>query len=360
VDPLPLDEVRASLSPSSAIVVYTSLPDSLLTFVIRSDRFRLIAQQVPRSQLEVLLGTFRRGVSGTGDPSRAAADAGAVLLGPIASDVAGASRVAFVADRHFAGVSFGALLDAPTGHFLIEQAAVTTAPSATLLVTASRRARRLAHPAVLAIGASRFDYERYPHAAPLDRVDGEVTRVGRLYRTSKVLTGDSATRDDVVSSLGAFDLIHFAGHGIAEERVSRSALLLAPDRNDSGELRVSDIAALRLRRPQAVILAACDAAAPVVRGDGAENLALAFLAAGVPTVVAALSDVDDALAPRLMTAIHQRIAAGDDPIGAVSNVLRGEIRNADGSARAPRDWSNFVVVGGSPDFVVPSRKGGSS
>jgi len=118
---------------------------------------------------------------------------------------------------------------------------------------------------------------------------------------------------------------------------------------------VSDIARLRLSSARVIVLAACASAAPVRRGDGAENLARAFIAAGAPTVVATLRSLDDNVSPRFMLQLHRRLAAGSDPVNAVREVILEYLRERDGSVRRPFSWANFVVVGGSGEFVVPRR-----
>jgi CHAT domain-containing protein len=359
VKPLSLADLRTALAPDAAIIEYSILPDRIIAFVIRRPSFSAVTTSITRDRVSELLKAFQQN-GRAADVMTASSAADQVLLQPIRYALTGATHIVVVPDRYAANVPFAALYDSVSSRFLIENAAIAIAPSATLAVNASTRATTAGRrSSILAIAGSTFDTQHYPDAPPLDHVNGEANDVASLYATSRVLAGEEATPTAVTTALANSDVVHFAAHGVATRPVADTALLLAPSPTSRGTLRVGDIARLNLRKTRVVVLAACSSAAPVTLGDGVENLSLAFLAAGVPTTVGSLSDIDDRTSAPLMRALHQRIAAGTDPSAAVRSIVMEEIRDSQGHIRLPLRWLSIVVVGGSDDLLTRERKGRS-
>jgi CHAT domain-containing protein len=359
--PLSLSAIRAALAPDAAIIEYSVLPDRLVAFVVRRGSFSTVMTPISAGRVAELAKAFQQ-TSEEGEGAIAAASAAdSVLMQPIRYALAGATHIAVIPDRHISNVPYAALYDSVTGRFLIENAAITIAPSATLALNASRRAGRSTtkHSSILAIAGSVFDSQRYPGAAPLDQVKREASTVASFYTTAHVLAGEDATPAAVIKALPQYDFVHFAAHGVPTIPTADSALLLAPSNADHGTLRVRDIAALTLHGIRVVVLAACGSAAPVPISDGATNLSLAFLAAGVPVTVASLTDIEDRASAPLMEALHRRISEGGDAAESVRAVTLSKLRDSNNQIVLPLKWSSIVVVGGSGDLVVRERKGTS-
>lgn len=355
VVPISLTKIRQALAPDAAIVEYVALPDRLVTFVIRAEAFSVAVGNHPRQEVQTMLSAF---ADAAGRPQRdttkASSAAYEVLLANVRDELLRSRHIAFVSDRYIGGVPFGALRDPSTQRLVIEDATVTTAPSAALLIRASRRAEESATttPKALAIGATVFDFNHHPDVSPLQYVEEEAKSVASCYRGGDSVVGNAATMRALIPAAADYDIVHYAGHAITDtHRPSTSALLMAPVAGDTGEVRLTDVAHMRLRRTRLVVVAACRTAAGVKRNDGPENLALSFIAAGVPTVVASLWDLDDEYSLRFMTDFHRRVSRGREPSSAIRDVILSELREYDGTLRQPPQWMNIVVVGGNRDMV---------
>lgn len=166
------------------------------------------------------------------------------------------------------------------------------------------------------------------------------TRSAQAGFTTRVLRGREATHRAVRDAIEdpRFGLLHFSGHGIFEGRDGwESGLLLAA----GGQLSVSDILVLR-RVPDFVLLSGCETAqtSPGVGAIGL-GLAQAFLIAGSRAVVATSRPVDDALAERVMTALH--LALGESP----GIDLAASLRDAQLAVRRETpaaDWAAFRAL----------------
>jgi CHAT domain-containing protein len=124
--------------------------------------------------------------------------------------------------------------------------------------------------------------------------------------------GASASEGFVLKSMGDFDLVHIAAHGLVDfQDPSRTALVLAGDTDHDGLLTVTDIVATRVKA-DLVVVAACDSAGGAWRGgEGHLSMARAFLMAGAGSVVASLWPVDDTAAVPVVVGFHRQIAQGD-------------------------------------------------
>ena len=347
IRPQSLAEIQNALASDAAIVEYQTLPDRLLIFVVRSDGLHATTIASRESERNAVLQRLRKAVRARSeDGLTAAAAAETLLLRPVRSALEGIHHLAFAADTRFSDVPFSTLYDPSTRRFLIEEVDIVTAPSATLLVQTSRGAGRTESSALLAVGANVFAFDRYSSLSPLEATGDEIARVTSMYPRSKRLVGAFATRGNVVAALPDFPAVHIAAHGLADVDVpARSTLLLAPTApNDGGELRAAEIARLRMPRTKLVILASCDSAARTARRDGADNLALAFIAAGVPTVVASLWDLDDRDSVPMMTAFHRGVTAGRDPAAVLQEMVIADLHAHPVSL--PHS-SALVVIGGS-------------
>ena len=156
VTPMPLQAIREAVAPDAAIIEYIVLRDRLVVFVVKRDAF--VAREIAATPAELQSAIAR--LRTTSDLA-AAATADDLLLKPVRDDLVGIVHVAFVPDAGVIDAPFGALFDRTAQSFLIERADVVVAPSATLLISASRRAASPVDLSVLAIGASVVDAQRY-------------------------------------------------------------------------------------------------------------------------------------------------------------------------------------------------------
>ncbi len=357
VEPMHLAAIRAALAPGAAIVEYTLAGNQLVAFVVRRDSFSTVATPCDQERLAQITASSQDAVQRTsGDPLAALAAADSLLWQPVREALAGAQNIAISADRHLSGFPFAALYNATTQRFLVEDASLTMAPSATLTIAASLRAHLPPHPSIASISGDAFDMDRYPKLDRLEWASREARKVASVYGKARVVVSHEARPASVVDLIRSHDVAHFATHGLVKRPVADSALLLSPDGDRGGELRIGDIVKLNLHGTGLVVLAACRSDGAIERSDGPENLALAFVAAGVPTTIASLTDLDDVVSAPLMLALHRRLAAGVEASRAVREMARDELRDGGGRIRQPLTWSNITVVGGSSGLTT-IRKG---
>jgi tetratricopeptide (TPR) repeat protein len=319
-EPLDVKQITSALSVNSAVVEYARVPGRLVAFVVRSS------------------GVVAR--SWVNTDARPAADPDLAFIRPIADLLDGVTVVAFVPAPGMR-LPLASLHDG-AGELITSRHDVVVAPSATIAVRCSEAARQRPGSRLLAVSGDAF--EPQPDLQPLSNTVREARDVARKYRDAVVLEGAGSTVQRFATTAPAAAVIHFAGHSIEAHAATGAALLVASD-GITGTLPAAAIAKWQLRQTRLVFLSSCRAAAPGSRGDGVENVALAFLVAGVPTVVAAEWDVDDTAAASLAAEFHHTYAAGGDAAAALRTAY------ARMKQVAPGDRTAMSVYGGLPQLV---------
>jgi CHAT domain-containing protein len=198
------------------------------------------------------------------------------------------------------------------------------------------------------VGDPAVDRSRFSTLYSLPEAAAEAVDLTALTGAVSLL-GKAADKSSFLVAAPNAEWIHFAGHALVDPRNTLlSMLVLAPGRDGSGALTAREIYSLNLQKTRLVVLAACDTGNEYVPGsEGATSLARAFLAAGVPTVVASLWDVGDRPTAKLSDAFHRNLLAGDDPMEALRKAQLALLHGGDEAIRSPAAWGAFEVFGAS-------------
>jgi CHAT domain-containing protein len=202
------------------------------------------------------------------------------------------SRLVIVPDGVLSSLPFEALVrPGLRPRALVEDFAVSYAPSATVLAELSRSAAGsrgagptnllvIAAPAIRGSASTGEELEGETFdLLPLPDAASEARSIGRFGGpASEIDVGANASEARIKGrSLERFGVLHFATHALLSRRVpSRSALLLASEGERPGLLTAREIHRLRLRS-DLVVLSACQTAqGRFLAGEGVQSLARAF------------------------------------------------------------------------------------
>jgi CHAT domain-containing protein/tetratricopeptide (TPR) repeat protein len=170
----------------------------------------------------------------------------------------------------------------------------------------------------------------------------EVRSLARRFRgvEARLIEADSGS---VTGLLPGFQVLHFAAHSrVDDQHPWRSTIFLYPPGAD-GNPRADRIAQMQLPARLVTLSSCLSAGGRVLSGEGVQGLSSAFLAAGVPTVIAALWNVDDRATAKLMAHFYDQLAEGVSVATALQGA-QGALRR-DPSTRLPHFWAGFIVVG---------------
>ncbi len=217
----------------------------------------------------------------------------------------------------------------------------TRVPSSAILMdlreTGIRR-QPLKNPRVLAVGGV-VD----PSKKDLPGANQELQSLDKTYQGVTVIRPNAGGTTPELDRLAGFDVIHVAAHSIGDDRNAwQSAIVLDPG-NQEMMIRAADLVDLQLDT-RLVVLASCSSATGrVLSGEGVQGLASAFLAAGVPSVVAALWPVDDDATEFFMSNFYGGLAQGLSASTALTQAR--VICRQDPVFHLPFHWAAFVLVG---------------
>ena len=179
---------------------------------------------------------------------------------------------------------------------------------------------------------------------PLPGAIEEANDVAAKYAAPAVFAKGEATPRRMLEALGEFDVVHFAGHAVADPMSPwLSRLVMNPDPGGRASLTARDIAGVQARA-RVVVLSACRTAdGAMSRAEGLMSLARPFVAAGVQSVVATLWDVQDHQASGLSERFHGELIQTHDAAVALQRAQIAALgRNRHTALGA---WGAYVVVG---------------
>jgi CHAT domain-containing protein len=316
-----------------------------------------------------------------------------LLLKPAQQQLRGADTLCIVPDGVLWQLPFQALK--PTaGRYLIEDQAIFYAPSLTTLREmlkpgkstlgesqlavapllnvehnvalrkASADSQQPSTPTLLAFGNPQLNPQtvarqqavyRGEELGTLPEAEREVNALRDLYggARSRVYIGAAAREALVKAEIGHYKIVHFATHGILDNRSPLySHLLLAQETSDSAEdglLEAREIMELNLQA-ELVVLSACQTAGGRVGdGEGVIGMTWALFIAGCPATLVSQWKVDTRSTSKLMVEFHSNLQR--------QRVRSSVIRKAEALRQAmltllrseeyelPYYWAPFVLVG---------------
>jgi CHAT domain-containing protein/Tfp pilus assembly protein PilF len=282
-----------------------------------------------------------------------------LLLGPARAELQGKTNLIIVPDGILWELPFQALQPAPK-RFLVENCAISYAPSLTVLLEMARAHSTVANTSTRllafgnpAIGKQTTERINSVHMDerldPLPEAERQVKELARLYGPSRcrIYIGAEAQEARVKAEAGGYGILHLAAHGILNDKnpMYSQVVLSQPegDTTEDGMLEAWEVMKLDLKA-DLVVLSACDTArGKVGNGEGMVGLAWSFFVAGVPATVASQWSVDAASTTELMVGFHRNLerhkGKAESLRQAMLKLLNGKKYNH------PFYWAGFVVVG---------------
>lgn len=251
--------------------------------------------------------------------------------------------------------------------YLINNRTISYTPSANVLAEISKTKQRSAiqTPQFVAFGdpiygetnfissalVKRFvnDVFNSPSLPRLPDSNREVTKIAINFGDSaRIFLRDEATEQNIKQNreLSTAQIIHFATHGIINEKMPQfSGLLLSQngDSDEDGLLQTEEIYALNLNADLVVLSACRTALGKNLRGEGVIGLTRAFLRAGSKSVAATLWQVEDVSTADLMIDFYKNLKTAPEKSAALREAKLTMIKNPRFSH--PHFWASFSLIG---------------
>ncbi len=253
-------------------------------------------------------------------------------------------------------------------YYLIERMPVLYSPSFTVRdVLAGRSSERRFRGKALALVNPEYSDspdqtpayvrgENFLRPLPFSRLEGDWVSDYFPGETALLSGKDARKTTFREQNLKEYDVLHFAAHGILDERNPRfSGIVLTtpdnPDEYDDGFLRTSEIYSLDLDAGL-VVLSACNTGlGKVVNGEGVFGFQRAFMFAGSGSVAVTLWNIQDRSTSLLMRSFYRNLQSLDESDNNNPAAYAKALRNArldllsQRSYSHPAHWASFVLTG---------------
>jgi len=187
---------------------------------------------------------------------------------------------------------------------------------------------------------------------PLPATRGEVEAISELFPRARTLLGRDATEETIKSLAPRARRLHFACHGLLDERFPLNSGLAfsIPEHpeagRDNGLLQAWEIFENVRLSADLVTLSACDSGlGQEMGGEGLVGLVRAFQFAGARSVVASLWSVSDASTAVLMKRFYTYLRQGKTKDEALRAAQLDLIRSQKSELSHPYNWAGFSLYG---------------
>ncbi len=361
---LSADETLSILNKDTLFLSYCAGKSETLLFVLFNGKMDLFRIPIEREDLQIRISRFRKMITSQSvDLSRIKKESVEfyrLLLKSAGHYLKKAEKVIICPDGPLHCLPFSALMTGKRGHIAGEKSIVYVI-SATVLNELNKQ-RALEDTGIAAFGdpdysaAQAGDYvvrsvlENNP-LTPLPATGREVDAIGRLFgEKSTVFKKDEATEENAKRVDPGTGILHFACHGILDERFPLdSGLALAiPEKTEKGSenglLQAWEIFEDMRINAELVTLSACETALGAeMGGEGLIGLTRAFQYAGAKSVLSTLWSVPDESTAILMEYFYSKIKKGVSAPDALAAAQKKMIRSE--KYTHPFYWAGFVLNG---------------
>lgn len=387
--PLGLAEVRDALDQGTVLLSYSVGVAQTALYVVHprptaGTGLTVVSLPLGEAALRQKVASYRRALAGATGPARGVmpledgepegSDIGRelydLLVKPAEGLLESAERILISPDGPLHTLPFAALRRGD-GRYLVEWKPLHVVVSATVYAEV-KKTRRALSPEAIRVAA--FGDPRYPAVSkdqadklaspevrsvvrsgvalgPLPNTRAEVQAITGLFPTSsRAYLGEEATEGRAKGVGKEAEVLHFACHGLVDERFPlNSALALTipespKEGEDNGLLQAWEIFESVRIDADLVTLSACETAlGQEVGGEGLVGLTRAFQYAGARSVLASLWSVGDASTSQLMKGFYGALKAGKTKDEALREAQVGLLR--DPRTSDPFHWAAFEVIG---------------
>lgn len=366
---LPLDLAQANelvTDSRTALLEYAVAGDKTFLFVLTANSesgneahtpaLKLYDLNIDRQQLIERVPELNRRIANNDlEYSTLSKELYGLLIAPAEKQLQGKTRLIIVPDDILWEAPFQALKSAD-GRFLLESAAVSYAPSLTVLREIVKLSKVRSEGTMLAMGNPKLAGPTISRAKdvmsgssfePLPEAERMVTGLGRLYGPSaRVYVGAEAREDIFKSQAANYRILQLSTHGVINDRspmYSHLVLAQSSDGKEDGLLEAWEIMQMKLNA-DLVVLSACETArGRVGAGEGVIGLSWALFVAGCPTTVVSQWKVESSSTADLMLEFHRHLLKG---LSKSESMRRAALKlMADKRFSHPFYWAGFIVVG---------------
>ena len=219
--------------------------------------------------------------------------------------------------------------------YLIEEKLVSYAPSVSILLE-QLKSPKTNRQTLQAFANSSFENKL------LQFVNDEALVVAGIYKSKPII---NATSEDFIKISRKVDILHFSMHAEVENDDPLDSFLgFRKIGKDDGQLTVSEILNIKLKKGSLVFLASCDTN-NVLSGEGLVSLAWAMMGSGATTVISAQWEANDKSTAIFTKTFYEHYKQGSSTSEAMQKASLDLIKNKSNNMHEPYYWADFTLNG---------------
>ena len=168
----------------------------------------------------------------------------------------------------------------------------------------------------------------------------EVEMIGEILNISPLI-GTEVTKDEVLKRLPSVALVHIAAHGRMETGAIALASRVPVPKEKDYLLTLKDVSSVQMQA-RLVVLSCCHSARGVIKAEGVDGIARAFLGAGARSVLVSLWAISDAATLEFMKRLYRHLVKGNSASEALNQAMNS-MRESD-EFSAAKYWAPFVLI----------------
>ncbi len=189
----------------------------------------------------------------------------------------------------------------------------------------------------------------------------EVDGIRKQFRRGKVevLKGREASKSNFKKLVSAFEILHLAIHGLADQESTLGSYLLFNDEKNAldGRLYAYELYNLYLNNLGLVVLSACESGAgKALPGEGIFSIARGFSRLNNGGLVMSLWKADDQLTAEIMQSFYRELSRGLTTSEAIRQAKIHYLEKSPDNLAIPPYWAAFVPLG--PDVSLVAINSG--
>lgn len=253
-------------------------------------------------------------------------------------------RIVISPDEEF--IPFEALVT--DNGFMLKKHAISYTYSAELLF----RKKNVIAQSKSFLGIAPVSYNKRLKQPALNGSDKSLAAISKYFTRPEILTNEAATRSAFFKNLPQHRIVQLYSHGYAEE--TDPVLYF----NDS-VVQLSEIRKIKNIETEMIALSACQTGTgKVARGEGIFSFARGFYAAGIPSLLTTLWQVDDRATYGITELFYKHLQKGLNKDEALRRAKLDFISGNDKLYQLPYYWSSYILIGNA-DHIL-SEPGGKS
>lgn len=342
-------EIQKLLDDDTVIIeYYIDSPGSYL-FTITSGAVKAFTIPAGQKEIEARVKALRSAISDNGEREGKADDPAitgparelyGLLIEPAETAIAGKKRLAIVPHQSLHYLPFTALLNREGKPLVMERSVVYLPSAATLARCRKKSIDEKKEPEPSFTGFALGDEASSGSLGALPGTKEELLKIGQLFKSKKTAIGKDFGIDSIVQDCPEADYLHFATHGVLDEKNPYYSGLAIP----GGIFYIANIFDLpSLGRCRMAAISACQTALGKSYGGGNEivGLSQAFIYAGAPSVASSLWSVSDESTALLMSYFYENLMKG---MAKDEALQKAQIRLMERYPQ-PFHWASFILMG---------------